>query len=395
MVTPWRRLGREVLPALGVAVISMILGILVGLPRLVTIYSPGYTGGIVGFLHERLYMVYDYHSSLIIIGFIAVLITVERISGLPRGMEMFRYILLIALVSFVSGTILLLANRLLELGLPVTLLSYPLLLGTLSMAYFYIGVRRYIPSPSLSLFLAAYLSLLLAILNMVLFQVLPYDLYGTILLLYPLLFIMGERVELTRFLGGPGRPLTMLSMASPSIPLVIMASPYLDMPMLGRAYYIVVMSALLLLLITRDYRLRGSPGVDPYLHNHLMASYLWLAISLVAYLYISLAGEWFYTDIVLHTAALGYIGNMLLGHAPIVFRAITGIDLGRSYLATAALNLGIILRILASITSYTGAYEAAAALALISGLSILAVPPLKIVPAILDGISGDASKPGS
>ncbi len=388
MVTPWRRIDRKIFPAMGVAVISMVLGILVGLPRLVTIYSPGYTGGIVGLLHERLYMVYDYHSSLIIIGFIAVLITVERISGLPRGVEMFRYILLIALVSFVSGTLLLLANRFLELGLPVTLLSYPLLLGTLSMAYFYIGLRRYTPFPSLILFLAAYLSLLLAILNMVLFQVLPYDLYGTILLLYPILFIMGERVELTRFLGGPGRLLTMLSIASPSIPLMIMASSVLDMPMLGRGYYIVVMSALLLLLINRDYRLRGSPGVDPYLHNHLMASYLWLAISLATYLYTSLSREWFYTDIVLHTAALGYIGNMLLGHAPIVFRAVTGLDLGRSYLATVALNIGIILRILASTTSYTGAFEAAAILALISGLSVLAVPPLKIAPAIFSRFIG-------
>jgi len=351
-------LGRKALLMMLPAIVFMLLGILVGLPRLVLLYSPGYSDGLVAPLHQRFYNIYDYHSSLILIGFIAVLISVERFAGVPRGLGHLRGVLLLSIVSYVSGVALLLVDRVFEARIDMAISSYPLLLGGMAMIYYYLSIRRYVPGPSLSLFIAAYASLIIAILNTVVFPILPYDYYSALYLAYPLLFILGERMELTPFLGGPGRLLRLASHISITIPL---------MQLLGRLHYISILTALLILLLRRDARLAGSPYVDRYLYRHLLLSYLWLGLSLATYAYLAATNNWFFTDLFIHLAALGFIGNMLLGHAPIVFKAVTGIDMGRSYIATLVLNLGILLRIVASLASYLAIDGITGVLAFMSG----------------------------
>ncbi len=369
-----RRIHFLVMPLAG---FLMVIGVLTGLPRIYLLYG-GADHAIPMLLHERLYPLYDFHSGLIIIGFIATLISFERYAGFQLGRLEWRELLLISIASYLLGTWILLATRLMEIYILPVFPAALYLMGVSSNITHLILTRKYFHRPSLILYIAAYLSLFIAVLNGILYMMLPYLVYATLLISFPILFILGERMELSRYLPHPKPDLPnnlyLVGVAIPFSALFVSA----DLPSwVFHTAYIASITTLLIILSTGWDGKLILRGFDKHLSIHLGLAYIWLAASIPIYLLSTLYRGVYLTDLSIHLAALGFIGNMLLGHAPLVLKGVLGISMAKTLYATIALNTGILLRIAAAAAGIQG-YAVSDVLAFLSGLLVLISIPLTV-----------------
>ncbi len=184
-----------------------------------------------------------------------------------------------------------------------------------------------------------------------------------LLLLFPISFILGERVELTSLVSGrqPRRLRPALLLLSVCLLLFAVASAPGLLPSLGY----VDLVAFFLLAATLAFFLRQEPaapslspatGAAPlqqYVKLHVGAAYLWgLAGSFFGVVYV--IGQTFqFYDAFVHSLALGFIGTMLLAHGPIILPAVLGrtFDHGKlSRTPLLLLTLGLLLRIAGNVS---------------------------------------------
>lgn len=161
-------------------------------------------------------------------------------------------------------------------------------------------------------------------------------------LLFLVLTIAGERLELTRFLPTP--PLAQkLFLAIVGI-LLLGAVAGLDRLFAGG------LIALAIWLLRYDIARRNiaTDGLTRFIAACLLSGYAWLAAAGL----LGLAGafapghEW--RDAALHAIGLGFVFSMVFGHAPIIFPAVTRIRIPYHptlYLPLALLHLTLALRI--------------------------------------------------
>ncbi|MBT9521526.1 MAG: hypothetical protein IV101_11600, partial [Dechloromonas sp.] len=184
-------------------------------------------------------------------------------------------------------------------------------------------------------------------------------------LLFLVLTIAGERLELTRFLPTP--PLAQkLFLAIVGI-LLLGAVALFDRLFAGG------LIALALWLLRYDIARRNiaTEGLTRFIAACLLSGYAWLAAAGL----LGLAGafapghEW--RDAALHAIGLGFVFSMVFGHAPIIFPAVTRIKIPYHpalYLPLALLHLTLALRVFGGLNDNFDLRHTAA---LLNGLVLL------------------------
>lgn len=165
-------------------------------------------------------------------------------------------------------------------------------------------------------------------------------------LLFLVLTIAGERLELTRFLPTPAlaRHLFMTLVAV----LLVAATSGLDRLLAGG------LLALALWLLRYDIARRNiaSSGLTRFIAACLLSGYAWLAFAGIVGLAGALAPGHPWRDAALHAIGLGFVFAMVFGHAPIIFPAVTRIKIPYHpvlYLPLALLHATLALRVYAGL----------------------------------------------
>ena len=184
-------------------------------------------------------------------------------------------------------------------------------------------------------------------------------------LLFLVLTIAGERLELTRFLPPP--PLAQKLFIAIVGVLLLGAVAGLDRLFAGG------LIALALWLLRYDIARRNiaTAGLTRFIAACLLSGYAWLAAAGL----LGLAGaftpghEW--RDAALHAIGLGFVFSMVFGHAPIIFPAVTRIKIPYHptlYLPLALLHLTLALRVFGGLNNNFDLRHTAA---LLNGLVLL------------------------
>lgn len=161
-------------------------------------------------------------------------------------------------------------------------------------------------------------------------------------LLFLVLTIAGERLELTRMLPTPAYARTIfVAIVTMFIAAATLAA---DRWLAGG------LLALAVWLLRYDIARRnlGSEGLTRYIAVCLFSGYLWLALAGLLGLDGALGSGHAAHDPALHALALGFVFAMVFGHAPIIFPAVTRIRIPWHpvlYLPLALLHLTLLVRV--------------------------------------------------
>ncbi len=166
-------------------------------------------------------------------------------------------------------------------------------------------------------------------------------------LLFLVLTIAGERLELTRFLPTP--PLARQLFIA--IVGILLGAAALGSDRLLAGGLIALAGWLLRYDIAR--RNIGNTGLTRFIATCLLSGYAWLAVAGLLGLNGAFAGGHPWRDAALHAVSLGFVFAMVFGHAPIIFPAVTRIKIPYHqalYLPLALLHLTLAVRILGGLT---------------------------------------------
>lgn len=335
------------LPFMGASIAFMLLALTVGIFRLM---AQSGTGPVV------LGDLFALHPLLMVFGFIGGIIVTERIAGvelLPHTKQT-RLSLAIPPVIF-GGIAIETAGYLLGLaelryvGAALLVVSSLLFLALLR-SFLSIGRERVSVVFMIVSALALLLSSLLSAFS------LPAGNVGfvMILLLFPVVFVLGERVELTSLATkrSSARFTPALLLVSVAVALFGLNSFF----SVARATEL-ALAAFAMVAITFAYFLaaevsaRSKSVVSPfqkYVASHVELAYVWgLAGSAFGVAY-SLSPQFVLYDAFVHSFALGFIGLMFLAHGPIILPMVTRrqFDNARlSFVPLAVLVLALVVRI--------------------------------------------------
>ena len=273
------------------------------------------------------------HGMLLVIGFVATLVSLERATAFGRW---YGYI----------------APGLLALG-AVLLMIEPLsivagksvqVLGMLAFTLLYIPLyRRNHDATLLTQLLATELGLVGSIIWLAggpMVQVLPW------IIGFLVLTIGAERVELARVTMGPraGFQILIAGAILTAIILVTMFLPQLGSVLLGLA--LLLLTAWLFTHDIARKTIRGS-GVTRYMAASILAGYVWLTLA-AALLTLGTLDDRDMYDAVIHAVFLGYTFSMIMAHAPTILPGVLRITLPYRpvfWVPVALLQAGLIVRI--------------------------------------------------
>ena len=334
-----------------VALAFMLLGLVVGILRLMLV-----NGVIIRF--PPLEQFYVLHSEIIVFGFLGILIMFERVIGVEILPKNRRPITLKPMIPiFAAGFLLYLAGSVLQSDAVVVLGGVLMAVGSVFFAYvvwwlFFRGGDH----------LAMYFMLLgvvaLTIASLVSTHIVTWDQYGFALLLlsYPMLFIIGERVELTRF--GSGRSgrhnfKTALAVASTGLILLIIDTVLLPSALLLSGAAICYLAVIGITYKVESMSLRRLSTIrypiNRYVTIHTTTAYYWITVGLALLL---LRLVWtsnpFLYDAFIHSIGVGFVGTMILAHGPIILPAILKrpmINKTLSLIPLLLLTLGNLIRV--------------------------------------------------
>lgn len=162
-------------------------------------------------------------------------------------------------------------------------------------------------------------------------------------LLFLVLTIAGERLELTRMLPTPAHARTIF--------VAIVTTLTLAAALAADRWLAGGLLAIALWLLRYDIARRNlsSDGLTRYIAVCLFSGYLWLALAGLLGLGGALTSGHPARDPALHALALGFVFAMVFGHAPIIFPAVTRIRIPwhpALYLPLALLHLTLLVRVL-------------------------------------------------
>ncbi|MBI4297799.1 MAG: NnrS family protein [Chloroflexi bacterium] len=359
---------RPQLLAVPVAVLLMLLALAVGVLRLLTI------GGMLDGGQPPLAQAFPFHGEIMVFGFLAVLIVTERYLGsLP-----FRLNRIVHLMPFLVavGAVLKVVGRLAEVD--ALNAAGVALLGAGLVIYLYmlleLGRQSARTLPFRFMALAAFFLLAGAIFSL---RGAPVgNMNFTLFLLgFPILTILGERVELSRFLSPATYRRAEGSLLAAGIAFLLL--------LVGDGDYLVAIWAGLLGLATlpllaSELALIRAGEASPerlhrYLGRHLVVAYLWFFLGLaLAIAFAASQDSGALRDASSHSLAVGFVGTMILAHAPVIAPAIFPwwrIDAQRlSLVPLGLLTVGNLLRVALDILNISGTEKALG----ISGLLVAA-----------------------
>lgn len=273
------------------------------------------------------------HGMLLVLGFVAMLVSLERATALGRWYGFLAPALLGA------GGILLIVSP-----VPLIVGKAVLVLGTFAFMLVYIPLwrRQYDPA-LLTQLLGAGLAVAGATIWLgqdVLTRVVPW------LIGFLVLTIAAERVELARITMGPraGARLLAIACAMAAVLVVGVVLPDASAILLG-----VLLLSLVAWLIVHDVARRTirATGATRYMAACILAGYVWLGIAGAILLFGAPAAGRAY-DAVLHAVFLGYTFSMIMAHATTILPAVLRIRLpyrAAFWAPAALLQLALIVRI--------------------------------------------------
>lgn len=198
-------------------------------------------------------------------------------------------------------------------------------------------------------------------------------------LLFPVLTIVGERLELARvaFLD----PVVERTVRALSAVAVLAAC----MSLLTATAHLVLGAALAGLGVVmawydvarRTIRSAGTAGAPVrYAAASMLAGYAWLLLAAVVWVLTPLTGQSAAYEVVIHALALGYAFSMILAHAPTIVPAIVHRRLTYHrlmWVPFALLHAGLAVRVLGLMIGQARAWQAGGVLGVLAVLTFLAV----------------------
>ena len=332
---------------MGVSIAFMIVGLVVGVFRLMAQNGVG---------PIELSQLYFLHPLLMVFGFIAGIIMTERIAGvelLPSGNRTWLPLVIPPLIF--AGVTTETAGYLFDSALATydgaSMLVIASALFVVLLSSFYRPDRE---NTSVNFMLISALSLLAsAVLSA---SALPAGNTGFVMLLlsFPIVFILGERAELTSLATrtSSNRFLPALFFSGASVLLFgIDAFAPFAVPGFGGLLAFALLGATFAFLMLAERKALPRQSISPfqrYVTRHVESAYVWgLAGAAFGITYL-LSPLFTYYDAFIHSLALGFIGMMLLAHGPIVLPTVLHREFDNaklSYVPLSLLSLAIALRI--------------------------------------------------
>jgi len=352
------------LVAVPIAVVFMLLAVVLGTLRLLSFH------GIVS--PTPLTFLQYHHGELMVFAFLAPLLLTERYLGatnfsLNRSIHIMPFLVvagaILKVLSWVIGVTVL--NTIGSVVIAIAVVIYVYLLYSL-------GRQSTQPLPFRYMLLAALVLLAGTLFNISRSPV--GDPSFTLLLLsFPILTILGERVELSRFLSPE-----MYRRAEWGFWVAVTASVVLLFRILvvNSDYMVVAWGVLLAVAVVPVLRSEltlvrlGRKGLHLYLGRHLVVSYVWLFLGLLV-LVIARESYPLY-DAATHSLSIGFVFTMIMAHAPVIIPVILPRRIAEERLAYYPLTLLIIgtgMRVLGYLLGAVGV--TISALAGLSGVVVL------------------------
>ncbi|GBC75154.1 hypothetical protein HRbin06_00468 [archaeon HR06] len=162
-----------------------------------------------------------------------------------------------------------------------------------------------------------------------------------LLLLFPISFILGERVELNKLFIPPQR-FNFVFLVYLITNLLFLFYYFFPLKIIFTLASLTFFIAISIMLVTEGSLLRI---LQRHLTHHLFIAYFWGILGSILLIIYSLTELRLY-DAFIHSLSLGFIGTMILAHAPIIALAALGLRKKKnSYLPLILLTLANILRI--------------------------------------------------
>lgn len=334
------------LPFMGASIAFMLLALTVGIFRLMA------QNGIGPVLLSNLYTL---HPLLMVFGFIGGIIVTERIAGVELLPHTKQTRLSLAIPPFIFGGVVVEATGYLfdlaamrYLGAALLVVSCLLFLALLR-SFLGIGRERisvyFMILSALALLFSAALSA----------STLPAGNVGfaMILLLFPIIFVLGERVELTSLAtkSSSNRFLPALYLAAAATALFGFGAWFPDTTADSAALAFGLIGFTFGFFLLKERSAHSRIVVLPfqtYVRRHVQLAYAWgLAGSVFGIAY-SLSPLFVFYDAFIHSLALGFIGLMFLAHGPIILPMVTRRQFDNAKLSFAplvVLMLALVMRI--------------------------------------------------
>lgn len=325
--------------AVPVALALMLVAVALGALRLLTLQGISPTP--VAFLQEH-------HGEMIIFGFLTPLILTERYLG-ATTFSLNRSIHLMPFLAMVGAVLKVLAWL---SGVPLLNLLGSVVTGIAIIQYIYllysVGRQSAQPLPFHYMILGAVILLLATMINIYRSPVVN-PAFTLLLISFPIFTILGERVELSRFLSPKvhrrarwGLWLAILATVSLLVRLFLVDAGYLIAiwaGLLGIATLPLVVPELTLVRL-------GQTGLHRYLGRHLILAYAWFFIGLV--IIITVRESYPLYDAGSHALAIGFVFTMIMAHAPVIAPVIVRgniVEEKLAYYPVAILTASVIMRV--------------------------------------------------
>lgn len=328
---------------IGISIIFMMLALLTGIFRLMTDNS--ISTGILSNL-------YDLHPIIMVFGFLACIVMAERVVGISVFPEL------------KSSKIAFLMVPLFALGVLGEIFGYtggPILLRYLGGSLLFAGCIAFeavlvrltkksgIKLPFYFMILSVVSLLGAAALSS---AELPAGEPSFIMLLlsFPMIFILGERVELSKFTSTKS---STRRFEAAFVASIFAVASFLIALLLGsyEKETVVVSFGLVMLLVTllvvlsaevSNFRMlaKSLQPLQRYVSIHTRIAYAWgFAGIIFGVIYFMSPFNFDLYDAFIHSLAVGFIGTMLLAHGPVILPSVTGRKLESSSISTAPLIL--------------------------------------------------------
>jgi hypothetical protein len=318
-------------PILILGMLSLVIGTLAGLARL---------GSLVP---EIALQQAAQHGVLMIPAFFGTVIGLERAVAIGQ-----RWAYAAPLLTGVGGVVLL-------LGAPPAMAIALLTLGSLVFLIASIKVLRIQQAVHNWILLGGVSGLFIGNLLLLNGQAVSQLLYWWIAFL--VLTIAGERLELSRLVIRDPRKRLGLALLS-AIPLAGAAIGTLS-PSIGLILFALGLAGIGVWLLLFDIARRTVrlDGLTRFTAVCMLAGYGWLLLSALLFLGLALGGSGVGRDAALHAIFLGFVFSMVIGHALIIFPAVTRLKIPYSplfYLPLLLLQLSLLLRVAGGLGGHAG-----------------------------------------
>ena len=329
-------------PLLFLAGFSLLAGIWAGLIRM------GISLPTFGFVPP------GQHGALMIAGFLATLISLERVVALNQGIHLGSIRNGPGASVRISPQVFYLVPALSAVGALMLLFNLPIQLSIFAFSFAALGfvllnavlARSYFDLATITLLLASLLYLagcLVWLLGKPVSQAVPWWIS------FLILTIAAERLELTRIIKRKDWILYLFVLASAAIVAGLMISLgwyNLGFRLAGLGFLLLASWLLFFDIARRTIR---RPGLTSYIAACLLLGFVWLGVGGLLWLIYGggySAGPIY--DAMLHTLLIGFVFSMIFGHAPVILPGVTGRPMGYFaifYLPLALLHLSLILRL--------------------------------------------------